>query len=170
MPISKLPQREKPRREPRPLPACRQAAPAAQELGQPSVQIAETDSLATDILRGAEAIARYVGLDVRQCFYRLEQGDLPAVKEGAVWVTTKSRLRKHYNGEQTEQKREAVNTIIQSLSGTDPKIRGIAIRHLRLLPGEKITRKLTIPNEACAPAQNEAPGDRRQGGGRGERR
>jgi hypothetical protein len=55
------------------------------------------DSLADDLLRGANAIAAFLGLDRRQAFYFLQKGSIPAVKEGSVWVTTKSRLRRHYN-------------------------------------------------------------------------
>jgi hypothetical protein len=55
------------------------------------------ESLAGDILRGADAIAAFLGLGRRQAFYFLQKGEIPAVKEGSVWVSTKSRLRKHYN-------------------------------------------------------------------------
>jgi len=57
-----------------------------------------TEHLADDVLRGAQAIADYIGLDVRKCFYALERGHVPAIKEGSQWVTTRSRLRAHYNG------------------------------------------------------------------------
>jgi hypothetical protein len=57
-----------------------------------------SDTLASDILRGAKAIAAFVGIDIRQCFHKLEHGHLPALKEGGVWVTTRLRLRAHYNG------------------------------------------------------------------------
>ena len=43
----------------------------------------------------------------------------------------------------TAQEQKAIDTIIQFLGGADPKLRDIAIRHLRLLPGETITQKLT---------------------------
>jgi hypothetical protein len=55
------------------------------------------ESLAGDILRGADAIAAFLGLGRRQAFYFLQKGEIPAVKEGSAWVTTKSRLRRHYN-------------------------------------------------------------------------
>jgi hypothetical protein len=57
------------------------------------------ESLAGDVLRGAEAIAAFVNLDVRQAFHGLQKGYIPAVKEGSTWVSTKSRLRRHYNEE-----------------------------------------------------------------------
>jgi hypothetical protein len=56
-----------------------------------------SDDLASDILRGAQAIADFVGLNLRDTWHRLERGFLPANKEGAIWVTTKTRLRKHYS-------------------------------------------------------------------------
>ena len=46
-------------------------------------------------------------------------------------------------GLMTAQRQEAIDTVIQFLGGADPKLRDIAIQHLRLLPGEAITRKLT---------------------------
>jgi hypothetical protein len=55
--------------------------------------------LREDLLRGAEEIAEFIGRDVRATYYLLQQKLLPAIKEGDVWVTTKSRLRRHYNGE-----------------------------------------------------------------------
>ena len=50
-------------------------------------------SLADDILRGAEAIGAFIGLEARQTFHCLQAGNLPATKEGKIWVSTKSRLR-----------------------------------------------------------------------------
>jgi len=54
------------------------------------------DSLRAEILRGAKKIADYAGLGVRQAFYLLEHGTLPATKEGRRWIATKSRLQEHY--------------------------------------------------------------------------
>jgi hypothetical protein len=63
-----------------------------------STPLSENDeSLAGDILRGAEEIGAFVGLPVRTTFYHLQIGGIPATKEGTTWVTTKTRLRKHYN-------------------------------------------------------------------------
>jgi hypothetical protein len=39
-------------------------------------------------LRGATAIAEFRDEPVRQTYYALEQGRIPAWKEGKVWVTT----------------------------------------------------------------------------------
>jgi hypothetical protein len=55
------------------------------------------ESLAGDILRGADAIAGFLGLSLRQAFYGLQTGAIPAVKENSAWVTTKTRLIRHYN-------------------------------------------------------------------------
>lgn len=62
---------------------------------------ARESDLASDVLRGAQAIADYVGLDIRRCFYKLEKGFLPAVREGGTWVSTRSRLRAFYDGDLT---------------------------------------------------------------------
>jgi hypothetical protein len=56
-------------------------------------------SLADDVLFGGQAIADELGLELRKVFYMLERGHLPATKCGAVWVTTKSRLRRFFDGE-----------------------------------------------------------------------
>jgi hypothetical protein len=54
-------------------------------------------SLADDVLRGAQAIADAVNLPRRKVFHKLENGHIPATKEGGVWVTTRSQLKKFYN-------------------------------------------------------------------------
>ena len=52
--------------------------------------------LADDILRGAKAIGDFLGLNERDAFDKLLKGYLPATKEGSIWVSTKSRLMRHY--------------------------------------------------------------------------
>jgi hypothetical protein len=58
-------------------------------------------SLADDILRGAQAIGDFIGLDEererRRVYYLLQTGAIDATKEGTTWVSTKSRLRRQYN-------------------------------------------------------------------------
>jgi hypothetical protein len=61
----------------------------------PPSETTET-SLAADIIRGAAEIAAFIGVDARKCFYLLQTGAVPAHKEGQHWVTTRSRLRRHY--------------------------------------------------------------------------
>jgi len=53
-------------------------------------------SLRDDVLRGCAAIAEYIGEDERRTFSLLQRGLLPAQKEGAVWVSRKTRLDRHY--------------------------------------------------------------------------
>ena len=53
--------------------------------------------LADDVLRGAQAIADAVNLPRRKVFHKLENGHIPATKEGGVWVTTRSQLINFYN-------------------------------------------------------------------------
>ena len=52
------------------------------------------------VLRGAPAIARAIGCATRRAYYLLENGLLPAVKEGQTWVTTLDSLRRFYEGAQ----------------------------------------------------------------------
>jgi hypothetical protein len=62
----------------------------------PTPETVETP-LAEDLLKGASAIGAYLNLDTRSTFYHLQQGNIPATKLGRVWLSTKSRLRKHFN-------------------------------------------------------------------------
>jgi hypothetical protein len=55
-------------------------------------------SLKDDVLFGAQAIADELGLELRKTFYLLERGYLPATKCGAMWTTTRSRLRRFFDG------------------------------------------------------------------------
>lgn len=59
-------------------------------------------SLADDILRGCASIAKFIGEDERRTFTLLQEGVLPAQKERNIWVSTKSRLRAHYNPPQPD--------------------------------------------------------------------
>ena len=55
--------------------------------------------LRDDLLWGAQAIADEIGLDRRVVFYLLQTGKLPATKTGHTWTTTKTRLRRHFEGD-----------------------------------------------------------------------
>jgi hypothetical protein len=62
------------------------------------------DDNSLGVLRGAKEIGAYVNLirddgevDERAAYHQLENGGIPARKEGGVWTTTKSLLRSHYN-------------------------------------------------------------------------
>lgn len=63
---------------------------------QRPANVPPTDSLANDLLRGAKAIAAFIGIDGRRCYYALEHGYIPATKEGETWVAAKSVLRRYY--------------------------------------------------------------------------
>jgi hypothetical protein len=66
-----------------------------------------TDELG-GILRGCTEIAAAINESERRTFHLLQAGLLPAQKEGARWVTTRARLKRHYNGESAETpKRQA---------------------------------------------------------------
>lgn len=52
--------------------------------------------IAEDLLRGVKNIAKFVNDDVRSTNHKLATGKIPAGKEGAQWVASKSVLRQHY--------------------------------------------------------------------------
>jgi hypothetical protein len=54
------------------------------------------DSIADDLLRGAQRIADFIGDPVDVTYYGLAKGFIPAVKRGRLWIGSKSRLREHY--------------------------------------------------------------------------
>ena len=51
---------------------------------------------------GAQAIADELGLELRKTFYLLGRGYLPATKCGATWTSTRSRLRRFFDGGERE--------------------------------------------------------------------
>ena len=51
------------------------------------------------VLWGAQAIADFIERPVRDVYYLLQQGHIDADKCGDLWVTTKDRLRRQFNGE-----------------------------------------------------------------------
>jgi hypothetical protein len=84
------------------IPPIAPHAPVAEPTASGPTNIIEATGATTlghDLLWGAEAIAHYLGIDVRRCFYLLGNGALPATKTGATWTSTKSRLRRHFAGE-----------------------------------------------------------------------
>ena len=83
-----------------PTNASAQTSPASPVFDTTTTGTPNPDDLAADILHGAQAIADYIGVDLRRAFYLLQNGYIPAVKTGATWTSTKSRLRRHFNGDQ----------------------------------------------------------------------
>ena len=65
------------------------------------------NTLASDIVRGAEAIGAEVGLKPRRAFTGLQEGWLPGWKEGGLWVSSRSALRAHYKRDNTPAKTSA---------------------------------------------------------------
>ena len=53
-------------------------------------------SPAQDRLAGAEQIAAFLGINVRQCRYRLDRGLIPHAKEGSLHVASRSALVAHW--------------------------------------------------------------------------
>jgi hypothetical protein len=60
------------------------------------MELHHDEPLSSDLLRGADAISRFTGENRRRVFYLLENGQLPAGKQGNVWIASKSALRAHY--------------------------------------------------------------------------
>jgi hypothetical protein len=58
--------------------------------------MAEVLDLADDLLRGIARIAEFIGEPTRRGFYLAETGQIPAFKQGRLWMARKSRLRQHY--------------------------------------------------------------------------
>ena len=56
-----------------------------------------TTTLSSDILWGAEKIAEFLGINKRQALWKLENGLIPAGKNGRVWVASKRKLTQHFS-------------------------------------------------------------------------
>ena len=52
--------------------------------------------IAADRLSGAKAIATFLGITPRRAVYLLETRQVPAGKEGRIWVASKQAMREHY--------------------------------------------------------------------------
>lgn len=55
-----------------------------------------TESLAEDLLRGAEAIGSFIGEPPKAVYYLAERGYAPIGREGATLIASKRKLREHY--------------------------------------------------------------------------
>jgi hypothetical protein len=53
---------------------------------------------ANDLLWGVEAIAAYIGRNVRQTYYLVQTQKIPAQKMGALWVSRKSTIDRVLTG------------------------------------------------------------------------
>jgi hypothetical protein len=53
--------------------------------------------LRDNLLWGAQAIADFIGRDVRDVYYLLQRGLLDADKCGDLWVSTRTRLHRQFN-------------------------------------------------------------------------
>jgi hypothetical protein len=62
----------------------------------PSPDPFTNETLAEDLLDGAEDFANFLGWPVRRVFYLLEKGLIPARKTGNRWTGLKSRVRQHF--------------------------------------------------------------------------
>ncbi|MBK8210349.1 MAG: helix-turn-helix domain-containing protein [Rhodospirillales bacterium] len=57
----------------------------------------DTDSLADDLLYGAEAIANYLGLSRRQVYNLIENRAIPVSKLGSLYVGRRSTYRQMFD-------------------------------------------------------------------------
>ncbi len=55
-----------------------------------------TQSLADDLLTGAEEIGKFIGKTTRQTYYLLENREIPGFKLGAIWHGRKTTFLAHY--------------------------------------------------------------------------
>ncbi len=62
--------------------------------------------LKDDKLKGAKAIAEFLGEDERRVFYMLEKNQIPGVKYGGLWNARKSTLVKHIEKLEAAAERE----------------------------------------------------------------
>jgi hypothetical protein len=53
---------------------------------------------ANDLLWGVEAIAAYIGRNIRQTYYLVQTKKIPAQKSGALWVARKSVIDRALTG------------------------------------------------------------------------
>lgn len=67
----------------------------------------EDQSETLGVLWGAQAIADFIERPVRDTYYLLQQNLIDADKVGDLWVTTKDRLRRQFNGERRVERTAA---------------------------------------------------------------
>jgi hypothetical protein len=61
------------------------------------VNLAGAGLFADDLLRGVGPISQFVGLPARQIYHLLETRQIPAGKQGRIWIASKTRLQAHYH-------------------------------------------------------------------------
>jgi hypothetical protein len=81
------------------MPKSKSAAAAAAATTSPSPP---ADTLASDLIWGAQAIGIEIGVGPRRAFHILQSGSIPAKKVGALWVASRAVLRAHFIGAQSE--------------------------------------------------------------------
>jgi len=60
-----------------------------------------------DLLKGAAKIAEYTGESYRQTVYKLSTKQIPGWKVGAVWYSTKPKIRAHLLGDDASNNGDA---------------------------------------------------------------
>lgn len=56
----------------------------------------DSDTVATDKLRGIPKISEYIGENERRTYYLCERRLIPCGKEGTSWIASKRALKEHY--------------------------------------------------------------------------
>ena len=64
-------------------------------------------NLSDDLIWGADAIAKEMGLSRRQAYYMLDRGLLPAGQQGEKWVASRKALMEHFAKITSGMKRSA---------------------------------------------------------------
>jgi hypothetical protein len=54
------------------------------------------NSIASDLLHGANEVSKFLGIPERQVYYYVEKGQLPVTKMGSLIVASKTVLRRHF--------------------------------------------------------------------------
>jgi hypothetical protein len=61
-----------------------------------NTEVATTETLGDDVLRGAAAIAAFIGEPERRTRHLLDRGLVPAGQIGRIWHGSKRKIRAHY--------------------------------------------------------------------------
>lgn len=57
-----------------------------------TTSVTSPDTIANDLLHGAERIGEFLGINRRRAFYLLEHGHIPGFKLGKQWCARRSQL------------------------------------------------------------------------------
>ena len=64
-------------------------------------EILPSANLADDILRGADAIATFLGVKPRSIYYQAECGEIPVFRQGSILCARRSTILRHIEEQET---------------------------------------------------------------------